>query len=80
METDVSMTFGGTHEPTALIVLHSIGNISRDENKKWSSLIFPHIQASLGISPDRVFLIFVDLNRNNLAWKGITFDDILPPE
>lgn len=80
VEADQTMTFGGTHEPTGLIILHSIGYISREENKKWSKILFPHIEATLGIPGDRLFIIYVDLNRNNLAWKGVTFDDILPPE
>lgn len=72
------MTFGGTSQPTGLAILHSIGCISQEENKKWSRLLYPHIEASLGIPPDRLFLIFRDVHRNDLAWKGVTFDDILP--
>ena len=80
VEADQTMTFGGTHEPTGLAILQSIGCISREENKRWSKILFPYIEQSLGIPLDRLFLIFVDLNRDNLAWKGVTFDDILPAE
>lgn len=78
MDADQTMTFGGTCQPTGLIVLHSIGCISQEENKKWSKILFPHIESTLGIPADRLFIIFVDIDRNNLAWKGLTFDDILP--
>ncbi|KAH9401108.1 hypothetical protein TYRP_002698 [Tyrophagus putrescentiae] len=80
VDADASLTVGGTQEPAALVWLQSIGCISRAENKQWTALLYPHLQSSLGIPGDRIFLRFIDISRDDLAWNGKTFDDILPPE
>ena len=74
------VTFGGSSEPCALVTLNSIGNISPQENRVNCKKIHAHLETELGLSPKRVFIIFNDVERNNLAWDSQVFDDILPKE
>lgn len=71
------VTFGGSTEPCALVTLNSIGNISPQENRENCKKLHTHIEQELNISPKRVFILFNDVDRNNLAWDKQVFDDIL---
>lgn len=71
------VTFGGSNEPCALVTLNSIGNISPEENRQNCKTIHEFLQTELALEPTRVFIIFNDIDRNNLAYNSMVFDDIL---
>ncbi|KAM9377114.1 macrophage migration inhibitory factor [Pholidichthys leucotaenia] len=70
---DQMMMFGGNDDPCALCSLHSIGKISSNENKQYSELLFGLLNKHLGISPDRIYINFFDMERMNVAWNKTTF-------
>jgi len=39
--------------------------------------LYQHIQDNLGIAGDRLYIEYVDLNKQNVGYQGTTFDDLL---
>ncbi|XP_008325220.1 macrophage migration inhibitory factor [Cynoglossus semilaevis] len=70
---DQLMMFGGKGDPCALCSLHSIGKISGANNKKYSKLMCGLLNKHLGISPDRIYCNFVDMEPANVGWNNSTF-------
>ncbi|XP_038056780.1 macrophage migration inhibitory factor-like [Patiria miniata] len=69
------MAFGGTTDPCALVSLSSVGKISQDENIKYAKVI-TEIVGKLGVQPDRMYIIFTDLVRDNVGLKGTTLSGL----
>ncbi|XP_061541861.1 macrophage migration inhibitory factor [Phycodurus eques] len=67
------MMFGGKEDPCALCSLHSIGKISPAQNKQYSKLLCGLLNKHLGVSPDRIYINFVDMDACNVAWNNSTF-------
>ncbi len=57
---DQMMSFGGSSEPCAQVVLQSIGRLGVEENKTYSRVIADELQ-KLGIGPDRQYIFFHDV-------------------
>jgi phenylpyruvate tautomerase len=53
--------------------LRSIGGLSDEVNRKLSQQVCKLLKDSLGISPDRVYLNFTDVEAPNWGWNGSTF-------
>ncbi|XP_029298013.1 macrophage migration inhibitory factor [Cottoperca gobio] len=70
---DQMMMFGGKGDPCALCSLHSIGKISGAHNKQYSKLLCGLLNKHLGISPDRIYINFIDMDAANVAWNNTTF-------
>ncbi|KAM3613179.1 uncharacterized protein V6R79_021994 [Siganus canaliculatus] len=70
---DQMMLFGGKDDPCALCSLHSIGQISGTQNKQYSNLLCGLLKKHLGVSPDRIYINFVDMEAANVAWNSTTF-------
>ncbi|KAM6952328.1 macrophage migration inhibitory factor [Lycodopsis pacificus] len=70
---DQMMMFGGKEDPCALCSLHSIGKISGEDNKQYSKLLCGLLNKHLGVSPDRIYITFVDMDAANVAWNNSTF-------
>uniref|UniRef100_A0A3Q3VSG7 Macrophage migration inhibitory factor n=1 Tax=Mola mola TaxID=94237 RepID=A0A3Q3VSG7_MOLML len=70
---DQMMTFGGKGDPCALCSLHSIGKINGAKNKHYSILLCGLLNKHLGISADRIYVNFVDMEGANVAWNNNTF-------
>ncbi|KAJ8261601.1 hypothetical protein GJAV_G00156160 [Gymnothorax javanicus] len=70
---DQMMVFGGSVAPCALCSLHSIGKIGAQENRDYSKLLCGLLNKHLGISPDRIYVNFYDMERQNVAWNNTTF-------
>ncbi|XP_026136485.1 macrophage migration inhibitory factor-like [Carassius auratus] len=70
---DQMMMFGGKGDPCALCSLTSIGKIGGAQNKKYSKLLMGLLNKHLGISPDRIYINFVDMDAANVAWNSTTF-------
>ncbi|XP_056328953.1 macrophage migration inhibitory factor [Danio aesculapii] len=70
---DQMMMFGGKGDPCALCSLTSIGKISGAQNKQYSKLLMGLLNKHLGVSPDRIYINFVDMDPANVAWNNSTF-------
>ncbi|XP_034398697.1 macrophage migration inhibitory factor-like [Cyclopterus lumpus] len=69
---DQMMMFGGKGDPCAVCSLHSIGKIGSDYNKQYSKLLCGLLNKHLGISPDRIYINFVDMDAVNVARNNTT--------
>ncbi|XP_037118289.1 macrophage migration inhibitory factor [Syngnathus acus] len=67
------MMFGGKGDPCALCSLHSIGKIGSAYNKQYSKLLCGLLNKHLGVSPDRIYINFVDMDASNVATNNSTF-------
>ena len=70
LESSVPMTFGGSNEPCAYVEIKSIGALTPPE---MSDQFCALINASLGISKDRIYIGFEDVNASDWGWNGRTF-------
>jgi phenylpyruvate tautomerase PptA (4-oxalocrotonate tautomerase family) len=66
------LTHGGTADPAAMVELKSIG-LPEDRTAELSDRICAHLKQELGISPDKVYIEFLDLKRNLFGWNSGTF-------
>ncbi|KIJ22737.1 hypothetical protein M422DRAFT_30665 [Sphaerobolus stellatus SS14] len=71
-----SLTFAGTFDPAALLVITSLDNISPEKNEKYSEAFFNFFQEKLGVSGDRAYITFYDPGRAYLGHQGTTFASI----
>ena len=71
------MLFGGSDAPCANALMVSIGKISLEENDKHAAAIYPVVSKYLGVTDDRMYIVFHDAGASNLAWKSATFQTIL---
>uniref|UniRef100_UPI00398F32F8 macrophage migration inhibitory factor-like n=1 Tax=Pristiophorus japonicus TaxID=55135 RepID=UPI00398F32F8 len=70
---DQMMHFGGSTEPCALCHLSSIGKIGSKPNKTYTKVLFDLVNKHLHISPDRMYIVFQDLEAANVGWNSNTF-------
>ncbi|XP_068443898.1 macrophage migration inhibitory factor [Clinocottus analis] len=70
---DQMMMFGGKGDPCAVCSLSSIGKIGSEYNKQYSKLLCGLLNKHLGISPDRIYINFVDMDPANVGWNNTTF-------
>ena len=70
---DVSMTWGGKEEPCALGTLKSIGGINLENNKKVMEKLCEMLERDFLIPKNRVYVEFVDMERENCGYDGATF-------
>jgi len=70
-----SMFFGGTNEPTAVCELTSIGKLSPDENITHAAALTPVISDIFGISSDRFYIFYKNVERHEVSWTGKCFHD-----
>ncbi|XP_045130345.1 macrophage migration inhibitory factor-like [Portunus trituberculatus] len=73
---DQLMSFGGSSEPCASVRLSSIGRLGVELNKTYAAKIFVFMEKHLGISNDRMFIVFQDLNTSTVGHKGTTFHEL----
>ncbi|XP_050712464.1 macrophage migration inhibitory factor homolog isoform X2 [Eriocheir sinensis] len=74
---DQLMSFGGTTEPCGAVRLASIGKLGVEENKSHAAKLYAHLEQTLGIPSDRMYINFHDLETSNVGYKGTTFHAIL---
>jgi len=68
-----TMLMSGKQGEAAFVDIRSIGGLSNDVNQKLSQQVCKLLKDSLGISPDRVYLNFTDVEASNWGWNGSTF-------
>lgn len=66
------MRFGGELAPAAMLNLHSIG-LPEERSAELSAKICAFVEQELGVSPERIFIDFRDLERRMFGWNGKTF-------
>ena len=70
LDSGVPMTFAGSNEPCAYVEIMSIGALTPPEMSDQFCELF---KASLGISKDRIYIGFDDINASHWGWNGRTF-------
>jgi phenylpyruvate tautomerase len=68
-----AMVMSGKAGDAAFVDIRSIGGLSNDVNRKLSQQVCKLLKDSLGISPDRVYLNFTDMEAGNWGWNGAPF-------
>ncbi|MCC6415540.1 MAG: hypothetical protein IT582_06500 [Opitutaceae bacterium] len=71
VQPDTAMLFAGSDEPVAFLELKSVGLPGR-KTKALSQVLCTLIETHLGITKDRVYVKFIDVNRGMWGWKGDT--------
>ena len=68
-----AFVMSGKAGDAAFVDIRSIGGLSNDINRRLSQQVCKLLTDSLGISPDRVYLNFTDVESANWGWNGNTF-------
>ena len=68
-----AIVMSGKPGEAAFVDIRSIGGLSDDVNRKLSQQICKLLNESIGISPDRIYLNFTDVDAPNWGWNGSTF-------
>jgi phenylpyruvate tautomerase len=71
--SQVAMLMSGKAGDAAFVDIRSIGGLSNEVNRKLSQQVCKLLKDSLGISPDRVYLNFIDVEAGHWGWNGSTF-------
>lgn len=71
--SQTAMLMSGKQGDAAFVDVRSIGGLTSDVNQDLSRQICQLLKGSLGISPERVYLNFIDINADNWGWNGETF-------
>ena len=66
------MTFAGTPDPCAFLMLKSLG-LNESETSKYSDTLCTFIEQHLGIPPSRTYIEFVSPERHMFGWNSGTF-------
>ena len=67
------MVMSGKSGEAAFVDIRSIGGLSGDVNRKLAQQVCKLLTDSLGLSPDRVYLNFTDVEAGSWGWNGSTF-------
>jgi phenylpyruvate tautomerase len=68
-----AMLMSGKTGDAAFVDIRGIGGLSGDVNRRLSQKVCRLLNESLGVSPDRIYLNFTELEASNWGWKGNTF-------
>jgi phenylpyruvate tautomerase PptA (4-oxalocrotonate tautomerase family) len=71
--SQAAMVMCGKAGDAAFADIRSIGGLGEDVNRKLSQQVCKLLKDSLGISPDRVYVNFTDVDARNWGWNGTTF-------
>jgi phenylpyruvate tautomerase PptA (4-oxalocrotonate tautomerase family) len=72
LQPDTTMLFAGSDDPVAFLELKSVG-LPGKKTRKLSQSLCELIEEHLGITKERVYVKFIDVNRGMWGWKGDTF-------
>jgi phenylpyruvate tautomerase len=65
-----AMLMAGKPGDAAFVDIRSIGGLNGDVNRKLSHQICDLLKDSLGVSPDRIYLNFTDVQAGDWGWNG----------
>lgn len=71
--SEQAMMMAGDESPAAFADIRGIGGLNNAINRKLSERVCALLQQQLGISPDRVYLGFTNVNAENWGWDSGTF-------
>ena len=63
----------GESDGAALVQVMSIGGLNPSVNGNIAAAVSEALEETLGISSDRIYIIFSDVPGENWAWQGRTF-------
>jgi len=69
--------FNRSFDPSFLLHIVSLGNLSPELNETYSKLFFEHLTKELGVKDDRGYIVFDDPGMAYMGYKGTTFATIL---
>lgn len=72
-EAETPMTFAGTTEPVCYVEIKSVGTMSSPQTKAMSQDFCEQLEASLGVSKQRIYIEFADAKGMMWGWNGSTF-------
>ncbi|XP_076029933.1 macrophage migration inhibitory factor homolog [Oratosquilla oratoria] len=70
---DQMLIFNRSTEPCGMAVLMSSGKLSIEENKVHSARISEYMEKNLGIPKNRMYINFIDMQKENVGFDGTTF-------
>ena len=70
LESSAQMTFAGNSDPCCFVEIKSIGALSPAHMSK---VLSEYIYQEIGISPDRIYIQFEDVQAKNWGWNSTTF-------
>ena len=68
-----AVLMSGKSGHAAFVDIRSIGGLSNDVNRKLSQQVCKLLTDALGVSADRVYLNFTDVDAGRWGWNGKTF-------
>jgi len=72
LQSDCHLQLAGSDQPNAFVELRAL-DLAEAQAKPLSAAIAGLLQETLSISPDRVFINFIDMPRTMWGWNGTTF-------
>ncbi|MGL5872780.1 MAG: phenylpyruvate tautomerase MIF-related protein [Xenococcaceae cyanobacterium] len=72
-ESDATMSFAGTFEPSCYVEVKSIGNMTSAQTKAMSQDFCQQIEQALGVSANRIYIEFADAKAFMWGWNNSTF-------
>lgn len=72
-EPNITMTFGGTCEPTCYVEIKSVGTMSPQQTQTMSQDFCEQIAQALNIAQNRIYIEFADAKGAMWGWNGSTF-------
>lgn len=72
-EPNITMTFGGTVEPTCYVEIKSVGTMSPQQTQAMSQDFCEQIGQALNIAKNRIYIEFSDAKGAMWGWNGSTF-------
>ncbi len=69
---DAAMLFGGASGPSAFVEVRSIGGLDANTNTVLSRRLCELLEREAEVPPDRVFLNFVEVEREDWGWNATT--------
>ncbi|HVY37257.1 MAG TPA: phenylpyruvate tautomerase MIF-related protein [Polyangia bacterium] len=73
LSPELAMTFGGTPEPAAFVVVRNVGKMTSDDTATLSTALCDRLSAGLGVARDRIYVEFGDAVGYLWGWNGETF-------
>jgi len=68
-----AILMSGKTGDAAFVDIRGIGGLSGDVNRRLSQKVCGLLNESLGVSPDRIYLNFTEVEATTWGWKGNTF-------
>lgn len=68
-----NILISGESDNAALVQIMSIGGLNLSVNGSIAAAVSEVLEETLGISSDRIYIIFSDVPGENWAWQGRTF-------